>query len=1269
MKIIIKSLSALLLFAMLFTALVPCVLAQTVIDNASGTVTADPTLNTSTTKRVYSFNNSEKADANKYILETDMGTGRSFLSIYEALRQEIKDGKYNFGSVDKSIGTPLSSWNAKVPEITEDHPRLLVTKDTIPTIRKALEENTPTNERFFEILDASTTTVNNGKLGKVQTDYDGRKGLHNYDKTVLEFIQIKALGYLVDGHELYGYQAIHCMKQFLGTLDIQYISSDQCREYGNTMFTAALVYDWCYDLLTPEDKRQLMAGIQNKTAKGNCGDPSYTTTTHYKYKMEVGYPPSGQGSLASHGSERQVLRDYLSAAIAFYGDNNSWWDYVAARIYSDYVPVRNYYFQSGLSQQGTGVYVYGRHIADMYSAWMLKTATGENPYVGMENTIRSFMGYECAPGKVFSEGDGTYSSQNLTKFKSLAYISAYLYADEPMLAWARSIDYRNPFTEQTIDLTSGMYIALLGMADIKPAENKYEGMDLLQYNGSPVGQYVTHSAWGSDSSANVFMKIKERNTANHEHADAGNFMIYYKGMLTADAGVYNGYGGDHTRYYHQATVSHNSLLVNNGSQNKNSSDKKVKYYSGGQIWPDEIKNNSGTLNAWLNSSQHETGTVIGHEDGYYDAAKTQPKYAYLGGDITAAYPASTVNFVGRRMLVVYTGDKDVPMVFFTYDTITSDSSSYKKTFLFHISSAEKPTIDRTNNTIKTENGGGQLVLTCVSNPNYIEIKGVGGRTYGTDGKLDDKKSGNYYINGYGQLPTTINFDDTSWGRVEISNTQNGAVVKSATTRFLNSMYVTDAGTTTYYPTKSITDISTNLSAGDFEGAVFNGSIAAVFTKRNLTKDNRFTTQTLSFTTEGNNNMSYYVDGLASGTWMVTVDGKNAGSYAVSKDSGLLTFEASAGKVVLVRESAEVSNKRIELINALGAMISNADGAYSASSYAAYTAAYDEIVTKISSATTLSALNAIDVANLKKEAEAKLTPSLDGLKEELLTQLGAKKSNSGGTYTSASYSAYSTAYDAIVTKINNATTESALNEIDVTSLKKTAEAKLVLAVDDLKASLISQLGTKKSFSALLYTESSYEAYSNAFNGILTVINDADTVAKLNAIDVPKLKAAAEALLKAPEVIIQSDKVTRPSSAQKDLNLFYDATSDQTVIVYSVDIVWTDLTFEYDSGAVKWNPDEHEYNVSIENPTWTDASGKVTVTNHSNTSIACEIAFREASTPNGDASLVIEAPQFTLASAENCSYENAPTVYSLITAKGTPEKEGSVGTITVKITKNS
>lgn len=1220
MRKITRLLSAFLLTVMIFSTAAPCVTAL-----ASGIVSLNPTLNKAepTYTRKYSFNDTAKDELNDAMLnnkENYNGT-KSFKEIYDIFKNEIKNNTngYSFGTPTKNLASVSDApwhdknWNEKLPTITKDHPRLLITRDNIPTVRNALEERNPTNERFFALLDMNVALpreydsngkpvdtvkngvafggINSGKLKAAESSFDGRPGTHNYDKYYLEVIQVKALGYLIDGHELYGYQAIHCMKQMLRTLDIN-ITGNQEREYGNVMFTAALVYDWCYDLLDADDKNQLIAGVEYKVGKiSNSSGNSFS----------VGFPPTkDSGSVTGHGAERQVLRDMLAASIAFFGDNDSWWNYIGTLVYEKYVPVRNYYFRSGISQQGVGTYVSGRHIADMFSAWLLMTSTGSQPYENIDKTVRNFLGYEITPGKIYTDGDGSGVTQSNTEFRALAYMTAYMFEDEAMLAQARDMLPNQAFgaggmIDLTIEMHSALYVALTGMSDITPGDDKYAGMPLIQYNGSPVGQYVTHEAFGVTDSASVFMKIKERMTANHEHADAGNFMIYYKGMLTADGGVYKGYSSDHTRFYHQATVGHNSILVvnpNTSALTESESNianiaRSTKWYSGGQMWPAEASDLED-----FKTDTYKAGDVIGNRHGYYDEAQTQPKYAYLNGNLVYSYPSDTVDSLGRRMLTVYTGDEDVPMLFFVYDTIGAKAQSYTKKFLLQIPSSNAPTINTTNKTVTTVNGDGKLVLTCMS-PD-TSIQGIGGRVYKADGSIDLVNSKNYLINGSQNYPTGTTFDTGSWGRVEITATN-----ASKSSKILNAMYVTDATNTNTYSMKSITNVSSlQSSAGDFEGAVFEGKIAAVFAKKDVTGARTGTVSYMNkgahtFTTEGEGTMSYYVDGMDSGNWNVTVNGERIGT--VKAGYGLLTFDAPAGKVVLEKEAADVTALKNELLTALGAKISNTNGEYTAASYAAYVAEYDAIVASINNATDIAALNAINVESVKANAEANLINGIEVKKAELKNSLGAKIENTNDKYTASSYSQYSLAYDAILTSINNATTIDALNGINITALKASAEAKLNVAV------------------------------------------------------------------------FEKDNITTENgSASKDVDLSYEGTS-QSEPVYSIDVIWTDLTFTYTEGTAQWDPSNHDYSSTVEDPKWTDSTGEITVTNHSNAQIFVEITFEKALTPNGTAALEISNNSFTLANAENTTVSDAPSLKSKITAAGIPTKNGYIGKLTVKISK--
>ena len=800
-----------------------------------------------------------------------VNTQRTALKTHKGKISKYKDSDPEillFQQYTTNIGSPV--WGVPTTTPSADHPRLLVTSDMIPEIKKSLEAGDKQANAFQTLL--SSTIPNDCILGAA---YDhgtnptvSTNNVHNLEYDYLEIIQAKALGHLVYDNDYYGYQAILYMKNLLKTLDIAKMASDQCRDYGYVMLTAAIVYDWCYDLLTAEDKVQFIAGVENCICRGSNQAGS---------KTEYGFPPSGGSSVSGHGSEYIVLRDYLSFAIAIYGDNNSWWNYIGGRVYNDYVPMRNYFYQSGMTPQGTGTYITARFVGDIYSAWMLKVATGENPYVNMEQVLRSCLAYEVTPGRLLGDGDGGLDTVDGFRYMDIAYISAYLYADETVLAHADVLLGGKTLScgvhkRGYMGINNPIYMALTGLSDISPAEDRYADLDLITYNGAPLGDYLVHSSWNSPDSIVIFTRIRERTAGNHDHADAGSFEIYYKGMLTSDGGSYNNYSAAHTKYFHQATISHNGLIIYNSARASEDSG----WYSGGQR---NVRGTSADLNAWLASSEMRTGTILAHQSAYTDASKSAPLYTYSAGDITAAYHSDTVSYVGRRMLTVFTGDAEFPMVFFVFDDITARQASFEKRFLLQISSPNAPTVNSTNKTVVTENGDGRLVLTSLTDT--VKFNSYGGRN---SGAYDASKSQNYLVNGKQLVPQSVTVDDGHWGRVEIVHTGG-----TAAATFMNVLYVTDKGNTNYASIEEITN------AQGLEGGVFDGKIAGLFA---IARGGA--SGTLSCTTAGSGSLDYYVSGVMAGSWQVKVNGNVIGTYEATAEGGLLTFTAPAGSVTLTR---------------------------------------------------------------------------------------------------------------------------------------------------------------------------------------------------------------------------------------------------------------------------------------------------------------------------------------------------------------------------------
>ena len=797
------------------------------------------------------------------------------------IEQRAQIANNPFGEITEDIYSMAEKkWGKPSANPKDEHPRLLITNDNLPLVKTMLNEPNTTNTNFKNYV--NRTLENDGMLKDTSNNFDGYP---------LDIIQAKALAYLIYEDEYYGYQAILYMKNFLLSLNIV-SQSDQFRQYGQVMFTAALVYDWCYDLLTETDKNQLIAGVEYRICrvKNSSG-----------LAMEVGFPPSGLDSVSEHGSEHQILRDYLSFAVAIYDELPSWWNYIGGRVYNDHAVVRNYLYQSGVLQQGTG-YFNTRHGADLAADWILTVATGSSPFDEcMHSVVRNMLGYEVAAYKLLRDGDTTGSNYHYdmsatasthgynSNHVASVYIAAYLYEDSGLLAQANFIlgdryfgSYGSSVQSDPADLSPALFVALRGLSNTTPAEDRHEGMPLIQYNGHTMGQYIIRNRWSDEGDAAiVLMRIKQLNTGCHEHEDSGTFEIYYKGMLSSGGGVYASYyasGKLHTEYYYNRTISKNGLIIYNSSNwdIDAKEDSEPKWYSGGQIKARTPKN----YNDLMSYTDIIKATVIGKQHAYIGGDETKPLYAYIAGDITKAYDADTVNYVGRRMLTVYTGNADFPMAFFVYDDVESDEARYEKRFLFQIASPDAPTIDSTNMTITTEHERGRLVLTSLSD--NVDFRECGGRVYDIKGNYDPVNSRNYLINGVQCYSSTANkLDDGHWGRVEIYSTANAQRVE-----FMNVLYVTDKGQTKAAP--AITKISGN----GVTGGIF-GNIAAIF----ATSRDRATTE-LSATVEGSGSMNYYVSGVAEGTWNVTINGQNQGNYTATAEGGLLTFTAPAGSVVI-----------------------------------------------------------------------------------------------------------------------------------------------------------------------------------------------------------------------------------------------------------------------------------------------------------------------------------------------------------------------------------
>lgn len=782
----------------------------------------------------------------------------------------------------------------KVSPKNYDHPRLLFNTSDIPAIVANMEK--PENAKAYQRFMDQVSTFTDGKLTPTANITPAAFEHTNYNTSILRAIEAKALYYALfkndssgtrDDAELRGYEAIYAMKNYLLTFDVQWDNSDQCRMYGEVMYYSALVYDWCYDLLTDDDKLQFRLGVQNLCCDGTSNNPG-KGTTHDGRKLEGGFPAlavEAQTPLTGHGAEAQVLRDYFSFSIAIYDEDPTWYSYVGGMIFNNYVEARNYFYSASYYPDGSAGYNVYRFVCDLYNAWLFKGMGVEIPYndEDMATVIHGLLAMEINDNFMFATADGSGTSSQgqyrlNTTVGDAALISSYLFNDNVALTIAERLcayEYnRNGFSHQ-LGISCAYYL-ILTANDLVPAEDYREKISNVEYHGGFQQQVISRNDKSEDSVV-VLNQGAQHYPGGHTHQNAGSFQIWYKGMLTRDDGLYDAYGSDHHFYYHMSGTAHNTLLIynHNLAGSPVGPANKTEYYNGAQKYELSIPASYAT---WIASEKFSYGKLIGMSTD----DEWNPSYVYFANNITNAYDVETVDYVERSTMTLYTGDAETPMVMFIFDNITSDKASYQKSFLLQC--VEEPTIN--GNVVTVDNGEGKLVLTSLLGADNIYAYGRTSKN-GVPGGGDGSER--FYLSGPGinLLPggATMIGDKSSdlnivWGHVEI---QPDAV--QTTDHLMNVLYVSDSGTT-------VTATPELINGNHITGATFKNHTSV------FVNDPMHNADVLSFTTTGEGTMTYYVGGISNGTWKVNINGVDIGEFFAEEDGSMISFQGEVGEVTL-----------------------------------------------------------------------------------------------------------------------------------------------------------------------------------------------------------------------------------------------------------------------------------------------------------------------------------------------------------------------------------
>lgn len=720
-----------------------------------------------------------------------------------------------------SADSPGESRTVSIPKVPPGHPRVYVRPDDLPALRARLAD--PAFAADWRIVRQQADAAPPGQTSG--------GALCN------------ALLYLVEGDRQRGRRAID---QTLPVL----VACRDARVFHQPLHWGACVYDWCYDLLTADQKQ---AFIREFKRIGGI--------------EQSHYPPSlNCQAVVGHFTEAWLLTGMLPAGVAIYDEDPGMYESAARVFFERFVPVRQYYYPSHAHHQGD--HYTTRIIYDLGASWLLRRMGGGDVLPRDQQFIPYHTLYNILPNRrQFMRGDGTGDIASGRR-KSIMMLAGSYYADGRLLALADSDLFDNqlsPFHE--------VFELLLRPDRVRP--RSFSDLPLTKYFGPPINDMVARTGWtlGPDSNdAVVLMRLGGTFFGNHQFRDMGTFQVYHRGALAISTGVYNRYGTDHWKAYYHQTLAHNGLLVFDPDE---PIDRISLVNTGGQRVPNGGADHPANLEM-LRTRGYEVARATAHAFG---PDPMVPEYSYLAGDITGAY-TDKVSLVTRSMVTLNTGVSPWPAVLVVFDRVVARQGSFRKTWLLH--TPQEPTIAGRTTTVLRDQPpyhGKMEVHTLL--PEAAEIRKIGGP--GRD----------FWVESVGRnfpAPAVPGADVGVDGwRIEVSPT-----VRRTDDCFLHVMTVMDASTAAGPKVERFGDDRT-LGVLVLDRAV-------VFSSRQQPRTQvGFTLPPAPGGRAGNGNMKVLVCDLAPGYWRVTCDGRELHvRLPVNAAAGSLYFDGPAGRYDLQR---------------------------------------------------------------------------------------------------------------------------------------------------------------------------------------------------------------------------------------------------------------------------------------------------------------------------------------------------------------------------------
>ena len=451
----------------------------------------------------------------------------------------------------------------------------------------------------------------------------------------------KAFVHLMAGDRGRGLEAVALIRTYLAAVQFDNLL-DITREIGRAIYSGALVYDWCYDVMEPADRDSLRKDLMRLADD-----------------MEIGWPPFLQMIVNGHGNEGQVNRDLLCMAIAIYDEDPLPYRYCAYRILEELVPMRRFEYQSPRHNQGVsyGPYRFGW---DLHAAWLFRRMTGKPVFDDNIGDVYKFWLYMRLPiGQTLRDGDGFSDGQQVNL--GLTPLLGYAYTGDPII--------KGDFQRQGGTASDPMLFLLLNDPNLA-SQASLDTLPLTIDFGPVLGSMVARTGWNLGANiADVVVEMKGGgyHFGNHQHSDAGSFQIYYRGLQAVDLGQYHFYGTPYDTNFCKRSVAHSMLLVVDPEEKlpgTSSNDGGTRFNRACPNTPQDALNNPALAN----------GTKVSASFG---PVLQRPFFSYFSVDLKSAYSEKITEYV-RTFCFLNLGNEQTPAALIVLDNVTAAKPEFRK---------------------------------------------------------------------------------------------------------------------------------------------------------------------------------------------------------------------------------------------------------------------------------------------------------------------------------------------------------------------------------------------------------------------------------------------------------------------------------------------------------------------------------------------------------------------------------------------------------------